>query len=313
MVNEINFDDLDRVARIYFGREFLDLDHDFQARALHLYNSSRTNDSLTTASRTNASRTWWMRLLLDDLEAQTGHDRSARGRSAYRNGRVHREIIVSPYEASGRVREASRARYQVVIGCNEQIALNWKSLARAIAENPKYYLDFSENRLNNELAALRGSDDLPLFRSGLIVNCGCTCFDYGYCKHLVSLANAAADLFESDLRVAFRFFGIDYDDFLKFISELREDNLGGQSLSYAVNSHDEYGWPNTKDMKRTTSTKRFWNYMPDPSTGKAAHDRKPVGIQDQIPKNRVTGLTGPMNMEFSRIYQALSASKEEDD
>ena len=296
---------IDQLAIDIYGCRFSKLEPIRREFVLEIFNAARI-----PTSRTNAKRNWWMRILLDRLEALTGPERAARGRSYYRQGRVSKKLTIENFGASGRVRGSSRTSYHVTLWSPEQLASASESLAASIAANPTFYLDFREGRLSEGLANVRALDGSLIFGPFFEFTADCDCYDYSECKHTVALANCIADVFEKDFVSAMVFFGIDIESFSRRIAELRTVDDDGDGVTFSTT--DSFGWPLPDKSKKISSTRRFWTqWTPSTATG---YDTDaylaPLDAMAHLPKNRIRGANGSMHDQLSAIYRAIDASDE---
>ena len=214
-------------------------------------------------------------------------------------------MTVTDFTISGRVRGSGRGSYQTALFSENGLESAWETLASAIADNPKFYLDFCEGKLNEDLSEVLTPNGAP-FREHFWIEGDCSCYDYVPCKHLVALGNAAADLFERDLKTGFAFFGIDYDKFSRQIMELRSASGFDRGLSVPTQSYDDFGWPVLEDSKRITSTRRYWKYPAEIINHHVGAVARQLDVIAEMPKNRISGMNGSMKEQFSEVYRSLS-------
>ncbi len=295
--------ELDRMSQARFGRAFIDLDSETQLDIMKQFTSLRMS-----RKRTNVSRNWWVRRMLDYLEEWVGSESAAGGRALYRKGHVSKKMKLEELTVNGRVRGSGRGSYQVFLYGESGLAEVGEILASVIAETPKFYLDFCEGKLSEGLAEVL----IPgggLFRDYFWLEGDCGCYEYVPCKHLVALGNAAADLFERDLKAGFAFFGIDFDGFSRRIMELRAAGGFDHGLSVPTQSYDDFGWPVIEESKRITSTRRYWKYPIEIVNHQIAAVTRQLDVMAEMPKNRISGMNGTMNEQFSEVYRSINSGE----
>ena len=289
---------LDRLANSHFHRGYADLDPAIQLILLDMVAKNKPS-----RRRANSSRNWWCRLILDSLDDWVGPDQAAQGRSMYRKGQVGSKIKVTKQTITGRVRSSQGRSHAVVIDFSEKVESSMEALAHAIATDPAMYLEFSEGRLGQGLAEVPLMDGSS-FSESIWIEGDCSCWYWEPCKHIVALANAAADLFERDFRAGLLFLGIEYDLLSRKVMEFRRASGGDEGLAVPTHAYDDFGWPVIEDHKGTTSLKRFGRYV-QPAGELAQMRSRRVDAAAQLPKNRIIGMNGSMSGIFSDLYQAL--------
>lgn len=289
---------LDRLANSHFGCDYIDLDP--QVQLILLAVAEKSKPSRRTA---NSSRIWWCRLILDSLDDWVGPEQAAQGRSMYRKGMVASKIKVTKQTISGRVRRSKGPSHGVVIDFSEKLESSMEALAFAIATDPTIYLEFSEGRLSQGLADAQLMDDTS-FSESLWIEGGCSCWYWEPCKHVVALANAAADLFERDFKSGLLFLGIEYDLLSRKVMEFRSVDGADEGLVVPTSAYDDFGWPVIKDPKGITSLRRFGKYV-QPAGGQTYIRSRGVDTVAQLPKNRIASANGSMSDIFLDLYEAL--------
>ncbi len=295
--------ELNRFSNSRFGCDYEELDPELQAILLEMFGKNKR-----TQRRANSSRNWWCRLFLDTLEDWVGPDQAAQGRSLYRKGLVSKKITVSQHTIAGRVRSPQGRSYRAFVDCSEQLASALESMAIAIAGDPAIYLEFSQGQLSSALSQVKiegGSS----FAESITSEGDCSCWHWVPCKHLVALANAAADLFERDLKAGLLFFGIEYDQLSKMVMELRGADAG-DGLAVPTPAHDDFGWPLIEDSQSVTSLRRFGKYSAQASDGELQTRSRRVDTAALLPKNRISGENGSMRDIFSDLYRALDSDND---
>lgn len=257
-------------------------------------------------SRSNAKRSWWLQIILDNLERSSGKDRAARGRSYWRKGAVSKRLTIEDGAALGHVRGSNSERYKVAVGVDESFSAHAEVLANAIASDAACYVDFREGRLNEALMGITLSDGSKLFLDHLAMEGVCNCYDWdATCKHQIALANAIADKIEYDLDLALTFLGIEPNELHALVSQLRDGDERNSLSNDPDNITDTFGWPDFHDVVRFTTVKRYGKSPIALAEHLGELSKETLDPISLIPKNRINGYLGSLNSLFDEMYETV--------
>ncbi len=291
---------IDLIAQTSYGSNFNDLASGEQKEVINALSGLQGHQS-----RANAGRSWWLRQMLDQLEDRAGKEISARGRSEYRNGKVQKKIGISPFAATGRVKNSRGASHHTALYFHKRNASHSVALARAIAGNPKFYLDYSEGRLSEGLFGIPAPDGMPLIDLRRGMSGACSCFESFTCKHMIALGNAIADIFEKDLGAALEFFGIESEALAVQLQECKPNQESGSTPVLPKQIYDEFGWPIMSEAPLRPPVRNFWRDLQALPSIAQVSSVTPLDTAAEITKNRISGANGSMSELFAAIYESI--------
>lgn len=168
---------------------------------------------------------WWGKRWIAVIEGFHRVNRLQRGRAYARQGQVLSiEVEAGAIHAS--VQGSRRKPYQVTIGLCTLPVQAWRSLARTLADEPRYAAALLSGELPPEVENSLAAAGYALFPRRLKeLDTRCSCPDQSNpCKHIAAVYYLLAGEFDRDPFLLFRLRGITREEFLE---QLEAEAVGG--------------------------------------------------------------------------------------
>jgi uncharacterized Zn finger protein len=199
--------------------------------------------------------TWWGRRWIDTLEGFSIGARLARGKSYARSGQVL-SIDIEKGHVESSVQGSRAGAYEVSIQLKEHSQADWKTIARALREQPFFAARLLAGEMPSGFEQIFASEGLSLFpRRGADLTTDCSCPDWSNpCKHIAAVYYLLAEEFDRDPFLLFRLRGMTREELLEQIVGTPKD--AGDTLA-----HPEEHVFSTEPV---TMDERFWQEGPLP-------------------------------------------------
>lgn len=172
------------------------------------------------SQRGSIGERWWSRHFVDILEEICPPGRLARGRAYARKGQVL-TVEVSAGLVAATVQGSRPAPYRVTVAVDHFGDGDWGRLEEALASRALYRAALLAGEMPHEIVGLFDELGLPLFPSGVEMECSCPDWSVP-CKHASAVLYVLAEAFDDDPFLVLAWRGRDREALLAALRGLPE-------------------------------------------------------------------------------------------